>query len=363
MIIYGSPFRYYQGFGILARAGELLNPLGSKFFIIGEAFVKDLVGSTILESFTAAGKEALWDADFSGECTDGEIRRLQRVYETSGCNAILGIGGGKTMDAAKAVSILVNAPVGIIPTIAASDAPVSHVAIIYTEAHERLRVDAMPFSPWVVMVDTEVVLHAPPRFLASGIADAVATKFESDACRASGALNYFGSRPPLISKAVSDMCWDVMRRHGSAALDAVRTKTPCQALEDVVEAATLLSGLGFESGGCAAAHGTMSALTSLPGSVRFTHGELVAFGTVVQLCMENKPDPFILEVIDFLRSLGLPVTLEGVGLDRDKDREAIESCIRKACTPPGLLFNMPMPINEAMYREALYRADDLGCRR
>jgi glycerol dehydrogenase len=360
MIIYGSPFRYYQGFGILSRLGELLAPLGNSFFIVGDAFVKNMLGDTVIKTLRDSGKKVIWDESFSGECTDGELKRLQQVYQCERCDAVLGIGGGKTMDTAKGISIPLRAPVGLVPTIAASDAPVSHVAIIYTDAHERLRVDAMPFSPWLVLVDTQIILEAPPRFLAAGIADALATKIEADACQLSGAKNYFNSKPPRIAQCIGDMCWDIMREHGLAALEAVKTKTHCQALEDVVEAATLLSGIGFESGGTAAAHGTMSALTALPGSVRYMHGELVAFGIVVQLCMEGRSSSFITDIVSFLKQLGLPTNLAGVGLDAHKDKADIEKFILKACSPPGLLFNMPMDITVDMYREAVYKADALG---
>ncbi len=360
MIIYGSPFRYFQGFGILEKLGALAEPLGQRFFVVGEPFVQDLLGRRLTTALEAAGKTFYWDEAFNGECSDSEVRRMQRVCAEQGCDAILGVGGGKSLDAAKAVSIPLRLPLGVIPSIAASDAPVSHVAIIYSDAHERLRADAMPWSPWFVLVDTEIILNAPWRFLASGIADAAATKFESDACRASGVANYFGSKPPLLSRAVSDLCWEVVREKGLAAVEAVKRKSPDQDFEDVVEAVTLLSGIGFESGGCAAAHGTMSALTSLPGSARYSHGELVAFGLVVQLCLENRPDGFIREVIRFLRALELPVTLAGVGLDADRNPGDIEAVVAKACTPPGLLFNMPMEINAAVYRAALDRADRLG---
>ena len=272
-----------------------------------------------------------------------------------------GLGGGKSMDVAKGMTIgLNNCPLALVPTIAASDAPVSHVAIIYNEAHERLRVDAMPYSPWVVLVDTEIILNAPAHFLASGIADAVATKFEAEACQAAGAKNYFASAPPRAAKVLGDACWEILREKGPLAYQAVKNKKYHPALEDVVEANTLLSGIGFESGGCAAAHGTMSALTALPASAKYSHGQLVAVGIIVQMCMENRPQEFILEMARFLKSLDLPTTLYGVGLDVDKDQEDFELVVRKGSTPPGLMFNMPMEINAAMFRKALLKANEMG---
>ncbi len=61
------------------------------------------------------------------------------------------------------------------------------------------------------------------------------------------------------------------------------------ALERVIEANTYLSGVGFESGGLAAAHAVHNGLTAIPDAHHYYHGEKVAFGTLTQLVLENAP--------------------------------------------------------------------------
>jgi glycerol dehydrogenase len=98
-----------------------------------------------------------------------------------------------------------------------------------------------------------------------------------------------------------------------------RQRSPCEAhavtpaLEHVVEANTLLSGLGFVSGGLAAAHAIHNGFTVLEKVHDQQHGEKVAFGTLVSLYLTDKPGEVIDEVYAFCESMGLPTTFEGIG--------------------------------------------------
>lgn len=61
------------------------------------------------------------------------------------------------------------------------------------------------------------------------------------------------------------------------------------ALEHIVEANILLSGLGFESGGLASCHAIHNGFTVLEQTHKYYHGEKVAFGTLAFIM-----NPFLL---------------------------------------------------------------------
>jgi glycerol dehydrogenase len=87
------------------------------------------------------------------------------------------------------------------------------------------------------------------------------------------------TRPTLASTAIAHACYDTLFDFGEAAREAVLRKEANEALERVVEANTLLSGVGFESGGLGAAHAVAQALTVIPSVEKeFLHGEMVALG-------------------------------------------------------------------------------------
>ena len=72
------------------------------------------------------------------------------------------------------------------------------------------------------------------------------------------------------------------------------------ALVKTVEANTLLSGLGFESGGLAAAHAVHNGLTAVPHTQAMMHGEKVNFGTLTRFAMEDRPTAEIDDLVAFL---------------------------------------------------------------
>jgi glycerol dehydrogenase len=52
------------------------------------------------------------------------------------------MGGGKVIDTAKSVGCQIGARVGVVPTIASTDAPTSAVAVIYTPEGVFFRLEA-----------------------------------------------------------------------------------------------------------------------------------------------------------------------------------------------------------------------------
>jgi glycerol dehydrogenase len=119
---------------------------------------------------------------FNGECSHVEINRLIAILKQHGCRGVVGIGGGKTLDTAKAIGYYQKLPVVVIPTIASTDAPTSALSVIYTEAGEFEEYLIYPKNPDMVVMDTAIIAKAPVRLLVAGMGDALSTWFEAKAC-------------------------------------------------------------------------------------------------------------------------------------------------------------------------------------
>ena len=99
-----------------------------------------------------------------------------------------------------------------------------------------------------------------------------------------------GQRQSLAGVAIAKKCEETLFADGLQAIAACEAKVVTPALENIIEANTLLSGVGFESGGLAAAHAIHNGFTALTGDIHhLTHGEKVAYGTLTQLFLENRP--------------------------------------------------------------------------
>ncbi len=208
-------------------------------------------------------------------------------------------------------------PVVIVPTIASTDAPCSALSVIYKDEGVFEEYLFLPASPNMVLVDTDIVSKAPVRLLISGMGDALATYFEARACLQSDASNCVGGKATLAAMALAKLCYETLMTDGINAMLAVKEGVCTKAVENIIEANTYLSGIGFESGGLAGAHAIHNGLTAIEETHSLYHGEKVAFGTLVQLVLENAPEDEIAEVLDFCMEVGLPVTLADLGIKEE----------------------------------------------
>ena len=356
--IIASPSRYVQGRGELKNLRRHVEKYGKNLFVLVSASGKKRVEGKIAQSFEGSQASVVYE-DFRGECCQTEIDRVAAAFRASGCDVVAGIGGGKIHDTAKAVAHAVGVPVVIVPTIASTDAPCSALSVIYTDDGVFDHYLFLPANPNVVLVDTEIVAAAPARLLVSGMGDALATYFEARACQASGATNCVGGSVTRAAMALARLCYDTLLSDGLKAKLAVERGACTKAVEDVIEANTYLSGVGFESGGLAGAHAIHNGLTALPETHRFYHGEKVAFGTLVQLVLENAPLEELEEVLEFCAEVGLPTTLADLGIE-DAAPHRLMEVARLACADADTLHNMPFPVSPESVCAAILAADELG---
>lgn len=356
-----APSRYVQGAHAMSTIGDQAANLGiSKPLIIADKVALSIVEAQILESFEKNNIGMVTEV-FNGECCDKEIDRLAALVKAEGADGIISLGGGKPIDTGKAVAYTVKLPIIIVPTIAATDAPCSALSVIYTEDGVFDRYLVLPKNPDCVLVDTSVIAGAPVEFLVSGMGDALATYWEADTCRQSCKPNALtGATPPSLSAlALAKLCYDTLLEYGFMAKLAVEKNIATPAVEAVVEANTLLSGIGFESGGLAGAHAVHNGLTVLPGTHAKYHGEKVAFGTLVQLVMEGRPTKIIEEVLDFCLSVGLPVCLEDINVS-NPSVEDIRKVAEATCVEGETIHATWFEVTPDKVEAAIWAADALG---
>ena len=189
--------------------------------------------------------------------------------------------------------------------------------------------------------------------------DALATWFEAKTCVDGNVRNMRGGASSQSALALARLCYETLLADGADARRAVERKVVTPALERLVEANTLLSGLGFESSGLAAAHAVHNGLTAAAGTHPFFHGEKVAFGVLVQLVLEGKPRSLLDDVLAFSTEVGLPITLAGIGLGQ-AGPETLDRIAARATAPGETIHNEPFEVRPEMVADAIRAADATG---
>ena len=354
--IFGAPPRYYQGPGALDRLGEVLADLGGTPLLVADAFVLDMLGDRLTSLCETSGVSPMIRA-FGGEITYPAIDALVAGLDGRTPTVVAGIGGGKALDAAKALAVKLGAKVITVPTIASNDSPTSSSIAMYDDAHVMIAVDRMPRSPEAVIVDTALIASAPADFLRAGIGDAIAKKFEARGCAAGLGITPFATRPLLTALAIGDACYDTLRTHSKAALAACERSQPDDALEAVVEACVLMAGLGFENGGLSLAHSLTRGLVKMRGTRDAIHGRQIAWATLVQRAHDGDPDSDLRDFAAFLTRIGLPVTLAGLGMT-DPTGTEIDQIAEWTMTAPHLA-NLHRPADAGSIARAIRQAEAL----
>lgn len=354
-----SPSKYIQGPGELGNLQQYFTNLGKKgAYAIVDPFIVDNYKGEIEKGFNETNTTLVIEK-FNGECSKNEVNRLVENVGQNKLDVILGIGGGKTIDTAKAVAYYAELPIIVVPTIASTDAPCSALSVLYTDDGEFDEYLMLRSNPNAVVLDTDIIAKAPSRLLVAGMGDAMATYFEARACHRSNAQTMAGGQCSLAALALAKLCLDTLLEDGLKAKLSVDHGVSSKAVENIIEASTYLSGMGFESGGLAGAHAIHNGMTVLEECHHMFHGEKVAFGTLVQLALENESQEEIMKLVRFYKTLGLPITLKDLGVD-SSETDRIMMFAKASCVEGETIHNMPFKVKAEDVYSAILVADELG---
>lgn len=357
MRISAFPGRYVQGPGAL---GQLRREVG-RHCRKAVAFVDEGIAEKLSAQIIGSeGDGAVIELrPVKPKCTDKTIVEACEEIVATAAEMVIGVGGGKTIDLARAAADRTSLRFVSVPTVAATDAPTSALSVIYRDDGSYDRVMFVRSNPVLVLVDSQVIADAPARMFAAGIGDALSTWFEAESCRLSGALNCLQGQGASLSQVIARRSFDVLRENAVQAYRDCAAHRVTPAFEEVLEANVLLSGLGFENCGVAGAHGLHDALTILPQTAPYLHGEKVAFGVQCLMFLRAHPHEEIAEVFSLCREVGLPTTLSGIGIEW-QDSTAIEDVARAAAAPGNLCANEPGRPGATEIAAAIRAADSYG---
>ena len=347
-----GPARVYAGYGALGELGPAVSRMASRVAIVTGSASWGPASTTVESALSAAGvaTEVLC---YGQQVSESTLESL--CFEARGADAIVGVGGGKALDAAKLAAHRLGVPVYTIPTSAATCAAWTALSNVYSDAGGWLCGVPLDQGPQAVFLDHGLILDAPVRLLAAGVADAMAKWYESDSAVDLGSADATATGAVELSHHLHKQ----LVRHAKAALSGDREAGVRVADLNVILTGTV-SGLGGSTCRSVAAHAVANGLTHLPGASLSLHGEKVAFGLLVQFVLQDRDLAEIEEFIAFLADLRLPLTLASLGLP--DTRAGLARAVEVAMAPDSTLHRLPVAVAAHTLGRAMLEADALARR-
>jgi len=291
---------------------------------------------------------------FQGEASFEACDEILGLKELSEADMIFGLGGGKAIDTAKEVQIKTGKPLFTFPTIAATCAATTKIAITYYKNGESRTTLKMNRPPIHVFINTEIITNAPSEYFYAGIGDTLGKYYEvSFSCRGRE-LDYQNS----MALQLAPMSAEPLIKYGYKAYNDLKNKNNTyevsQIILDIIVSTGYVSILIDHKYNTALAHAIYYGLT-LQDVIKekHLHGEVVSYGVLVQLVLDHKYSGCISEaeikkVFDFNKSIKLPTCLK----DLDLEGCDLKASITKAKNNSGLEV-VPYKISEEMIEDAI----------
>lgn len=337
-----APAKVLRGESAIAQAGCAIARLGSRPLVVGGNRTL-AVTQPQLQNVLEQQHLQVAQSDYGLDCSEAALATLREAVTAHQADLIIGVGGGKALDAAKLLAHQCKLPVVTIPTSAATCAAWTALSNIYSDTGAFLYDVSLERCPDLLILDYTLIQTAEQRTLVAGIGDAIAKWYEAS-------VSSGQSDRTLIIAAVQQarVLRDILFQKSAAAL-----KEPGSAAwREVVDATVLLAGVIGGLGGAqcrtVAAHAVHNGLTHLPIHSSI-HGEKVAYGILVQLRLEEMVQGNQLataarqQLLKFYTEIGLPQKLSDLGLGNITLGE-LQRAAEIACAPHSDIHRLPFKV-------------------
>jgi len=325
-----------------------------------------------------AGIKAPIFTDFAANPTDADALKGIEAYRSAGADSVLGVGGGASLDMAKAIALLVNHPppleqyddakggdakiTGVVPpivqvpTTAGTGSEVGRSTVLVIDGTKTVI-----FSPSLMakcaILDPELTVGLPPFITAATGMDALTHNLESYVAK--------GNHPLADAVAI-----DGLRRIAANLKKAVQNGKDLEAREQML-LASAFGAIAFQKG-LGACHSVAHALTPIAGTHHGLANALmlptvvhfnimaaearladaaVALGADPRASAGERANQCV-ELVDQLRvACGLPRKLSQAGVKREWIPQLVEKAMADACH-----HSNPRPVTEVDFERLINEA-------
>ncbi len=351
-----SPRTVIRGENAWLEAKNLIPSFTKRPLFLGRSESTLKIRKSLVADLKDLGTNVI-ESELEFDCCNSDLDRICLIAKSNRCDSIISSGGGKVLDAGKLIADKLNLPCITIPLSASTCAGWTALANIYSKKGAFIKDQQLQSCPILLIFDYSLVRQAPNRMLASGIADALAKWYESS-------ISSTNSHDALVQQAVqmARVLRDQLFIDGVKALENPHSDSWIRAAEGCSLTAGLIGGIGGSKCRTAAAHAIHNGLTQLEFIQKPLHGELVGFGILAQLTIEEifSGNQLALQaqsqLFKLLSELKLPTNLSSLGLSNIDIIELEKACIF-ACNTHSDIHNLPFTVDSDILQKAIIKTD------
>ncbi len=301
---------------LLEKSAEEIVRFGRHSLFVCDDNSHRVAFDTVAASLRAAGVEPR-ELRHKGLCCRDDALAYAEAGTLDGVDAVIGCGGGVILDFSKCLADIAGAPLVTIPTSSATCCAYTPIAVCYTREGRYISTSHFRREVAAALLDTSVLSRQPQRLLAAGALDAMAKKIELEFWL--DVPDADGGAASRLASLVSDFIYRELDEKIDTAIEDLRKGEPTPALRDVfyhsIVGAGFVSGVTGGSRQTALAHRFYYGMRQLNPTMarRWTHGELVAVGLILQLAYYGRNDDAE-ALAARLRKWGLPASMGELGM-------------------------------------------------
>lgn len=315
-VIRQSPGIYINEPGILKSIEGILADLEIQYpVIVTDELVKKVTADFLPAHFYETYPLFL----FAGANTFAEVSRLVDLISQFQVDGLIALGGGQLMDNAKLVADQLKVKLINIQTVPSNCAALTTKSIVYNHAHEMIESVRIANPIAAVLIEPRLLKESPRPYLNSGIGDTLAKFYEIRRRLPKDRLSLATEK---AARFFLDECRDEII--AVKGVDQLESEQLINFLDTVFLFAAAVDGFADSNGRSVAAHTFYNAFMKVKGVTKFTHGEIVALGNLIQVELEANQG-LISEIHSYYPHFGLPEKLSDLAIS---DREAREIAIQ-----------------------------------
>jgi glycerol dehydrogenase len=327
---------YTVGEDAYNKVPEICERYGKKVVFIGGHTALAKASDLVREAIKGSKLEVIDTLWYGGEASYGNAEKLKTIKSVQDADMIFAFGGGKAIDTCKCLTNQLKKPFFTFPTISSTCASVTTVCAIYHDdgVFKELCWRYAPAEH--AFINSKVIAEAPDKYLWAGIGDTLAKGYEPEFSARGKELNHLNTLGVTLSK----QCQEPLVKYGTKALESCKKDQVSNELEETI--LTIIVTTGFVSNavindynssiahaicyGCSTVHEVEK---------NHLHGELVSYGVLVLLMIDNKKEE-ISKLLKFYKSIDLPTSYKKFGINPDDLENKI---LKKASEVPDILVS------------------------